>query len=197
MEIVTKTLYWISTGLMIPVVILLLIFFVRSLLLIGTFYATYVQKLKFNKQFKTILEDLTLENINEQISDNVLNYKLMFTHYLKRLTNKEKTDLYREKNLSDFEIACEKDLASSQSLAKLGPVLGLMGTLIPMGPALVGLASGDIASMASNMQVAFSTTVIGLLIGAIGFVVQQVKKRWYAEDLNNLEYITDLMNTKK
>ncbi len=194
MEIITKTLYWISTGLMIPVVILLLIFFVRSLLLIGTFYATYVQKLKFNKKFKSIMEDLKPENINEQITDNVLQFKLMFTHYLKKLTNKDKTELYREKQLSDFEIACQKDLSSSQNLAKLGPVLGLMGTLIPMGPALVGLASGDIASMASNMQVAFSTTVIGLLIGAIGFVVQQVKKRWYAEDLNNLEYITDLMN---
>ena len=50
----------------------------------------------------------------------------------------------------------------------MGPVLGLMGTLIPMGPALVGLSSGDIASMAYNMQVAFATTVVGLVIGAIG-----------------------------
>ncbi len=196
MEIITKALYWISTGLMIPVVILLLIFFVRSLLLIGTFYATYVQKLKFNKQFKTIMDDLSAENINEQMTDEVLSSKLMFTQYLKRLTDQNKNALYREKQLSDFEIACQKDLSGSQNLAKLGPVLGLMGTLIPMGPALVGLASGDIASMASNMQVAFSTTVIGLLIGAIGFVVQQVKKRWYAEDLNNLEYVTDLMNQK-
>ncbi len=196
MEIITKALYWISTGLMIPVVILLLIFFVRSLLLIGTFYATYVQKLKFNKQFKSVMDDLSPENISEQMNEDVLSSKLMFTHYLKRLTDQNRNALYREKQLSDFEIACQKDLSGSQNLAKLGPVLGLMGTLIPMGPALVGLASGDIASMASNMQVAFSTTVIGLLIGAIGFVVQQVKKRWYAEDLNNLEYVTDLMNQK-
>ncbi len=196
MEIITKALYWISTGLMIPVVILLLIFFVRSLLLIGTFYATYVQKLKFNKQFKSVMDDLSPENISEQMNEDVLSSKLMFTYYLKRLTDQNRNALYREKQLSDFEIACQKDLSGSQNLAKLGPVLGLMGTLIPMGPALVGLASGDIASMASNMQVAFSTTVIGLLIGAIGFVVQQVKKRWYAEDLNNLEYVTDLMNQK-
>ncbi len=37
MEIITKALYWISTGLMIPVVVLLLIFFVQALVLIGTF----------------------------------------------------------------------------------------------------------------------------------------------------------------
>ena len=30
-----------------------------------------------------------------------------------------------------------------------------------MGPALVGLSTGDIASMAYNMQVAFATTVVG------------------------------------
>ncbi len=117
----------------------------------------------------------------------------MFTHFLGKITAKDKTVLYREKQLSNFEIACQKELATSQNLAKLGPVLGLMGTLIPMGPALVGLASGDIASMASNMQVAFSTTVIGLLIGAVGFVVMQVKRRWYAEDMNNLEYISELV----
>ena len=36
-----------------------------------------------------------------------------------------------------------------------------MGTLIPMGPALVELSTGDIGSMAYNMQVAFSATVVG------------------------------------
>ena len=50
--------------------------------------------------------------------------------------------------LANFEIAADKDLAISKTLTKLGPILGLMGTLIPMGPALAGLASGDIASMA-------------------------------------------------
>ncbi len=47
-----------------------------------------------------------------------------------------------------------------------------------MGPALVGLASGDIASMAYNMQVAFATTVVGLVVSAVGFVTQQMKERW-------------------
>ncbi len=193
MEIITQSLYWISTGLMIPVVVLLLIFFVRSLLLIGSFYASYVQKLKFNKYLKPILEDINTNNVYDAVSAEKLSSKLMFAHYLRKLSDKERTALYREKQISDFEMACQKDLAGSQSLAKLGPVLGLMGTLIPMGPALVGLASGDIASMASNMQVAFSTTVIGLLIGAIGFVVSQVKKRWYAADISNMEYIVELM----
>ncbi|MDE6160688.1 MAG: MotA/TolQ/ExbB proton channel family protein, partial [Muribaculaceae bacterium] len=63
------------------------------------------------------------------------------------------------------------------------------GTLIPMGPALVGLAAGDIASMAYNMQVAFATTVVGLTISAIGFLTQQAKERVSMRILSILEFI--------
>ncbi len=197
MEIVTKSLYWISTGLMVPVVILLLIFFIRALLLIGTFYAMYVQKLKFNKLFQKKIDEINPENLHTAINNKeLLTGKLPVVVYLRKISSENVSDLYREKQINDFEIDCRKDLAGSQTLAKLGPVLGLMGTLIPMGPALVGLASGDIASMASNMQVAFSTTVIGLLIGAVGFVVMQVKRRWYAADINQLEYIAALFTQK-
>lgn len=63
-----------------------------------------------------------------------------------------------------------------------------------MGPALVGLSTGDIASMAYNMQVAFATTVVGLFSSAIGFITQQVKQRWYMQDLNRLEYVSEVMD---
>ena len=76
-------------------------------------------------------------------------------------------------------------------------MLGLMGTLIPMGPALVGLSTGDIGSMAYNMQVAFATTVVGIVIGAIGFITLQVKQRWVADDMNILEYVVESLNEKE
>ena len=88
----------------------------------------------------------------------------------------------------------EKELERSRTFIKLGPMLGLMGTLIPMGPALVGLAQGDISSMAYNMQVAFATTVVGLFSSAIGFITQQVKQRWYLQDMTNLEFLSELLN---
>ena len=79
----------------------------------------------------------------------------------------------------------------------MGPMLGLMGTLIAMGPALVGLSTGDIASMAYNMQVAFATTVVGLFSSAIGFITQQVKQRWYLQDMTNLEFLSELLTEKR
>lgn len=193
MDTITKILYWISTGLLVPVIVLLLFFFLKAMLLIGTFYGMYIQKIKFNKNFREKTDQLNKSNINEYLHNQLGNEKLLIISYLRKLTKIEKSQLYLDKLLNDFELACQKDLSGSQTLAKLGPVLGLMGTLIPMGPALVGLAAGDIESMAMNMQVAFATTVIGLLIGAVGFVVLQIKRRWYAADINNLEYITGLL----
>ena len=66
-----------------------------------------------------------------------------------------------------------------------------------MGPALAGLASGDIASMDYNMQIAFATTVVGLVAGAVGFLTQQVKQRWYLQDMTNLEFIAELLNENR
>jgi len=115
---------------------------------------------------------------------------------MKRILEEQKNKAQLQRLLANFEIAADKDLATSKTLGKLGPILGLMGTLIPMGPALVGLSTGDIASMAYNMQVAFATTVIGLVAGAIGFLTQQVKQRWYLQDMTNLECLVEVLNEK-
>ncbi len=193
MDELTKILYWISTGLLIPVILLLLFFFFKSLVLIGTFYGFYIQRLRFNKAFNPLIARLHSGNIPEALSTHQFDEKLPVSAYVQRILETPCSFVHYDKLLNDFELECQKDLSQGQTLARLGPVLGLMGTLIPMGPALVGLASGDIQSMAANMQVAFSTTVIGLLTGAVGFVVLQVKKRWYATDINNLEFITGLL----
>ena len=197
MDQITNLLYWISTGLLIPVIVLLLIFFLRALLLVGLFYGMYMQKLKFNKSFKEKINNLNEENVDDLLTSLNGTTKLLLSVYLGKLINSLPKDIYYDKILNDFEMACQKDLSGSQTLAKLGPILGLMGTLIPMGPALVGLASGDIESMALNMQVAFATTVIGLLTGAVGFVVMQVKRRWYASDISDMEFVVELLKLSK
>ena len=101
-----------------------------------------------------------------------------------------------DKIVGDYEIMADKELSKSKLLVRIGPMLGLMGTLIPMGPALVGLATGDVSSMASNMQVAFATTVVGIIIGAIGFITLQVRQRWVADDMNILEYVVESLKQK-
>lgn len=72
----------------------------------------------------------------------------------------------------------------SDGIARLGPMLGLMGTLIPLGPGLAALASGDVALLAGQMTLAFDTTVVGLTAGVFGFVSGRLRRRWYEEALD-------------
>lgn len=191
MDIITNTLYWLSTGLLVPVIVLLLLFFFRALLLGGSFYGQFIERNKNNQAIKKQLrnrklEDLSVERFSEKQRDS---NELVQT--IIEMVEKENNRAGLDKLIGDYEIVADKDLGKSRILSKLGPMLGLMGTLIPMGPALVALAVGDVASMASNMQVAFATTVIGLFIGAIGFITLQTKQRWYADDMNILDFIAD------
>ena len=62
-----------------------------------------------------------------------------------------------------------------------------------MSPALTGLSTGDISKMASNMQVVFATTVVGLVISLVGLVTLQFKQRWYSKEINQLDYVSSVL----
>ena len=188
MDIITNWLYWLTTGLLVPVIVFLLIFFVRSLLLVGKFYGIYVSRGRTNRKLKQLFDDKTAYEFLEKFQLSQFQNSPL-TDFIDKMKKKKTSKALLEKLIGDYEILADTDLGKSKSLTKLGPMLGLMGTLIPMGPALTGLANGDVATMAHNMQVAFATTVIGVFIGAIGFITLQIKQRWYADDLNTLEYI--------
>ena len=167
-----------------------------SLLLVGSFFGQYVSIRKTDKLIREQMETLHVNNVDhfaEKLPEKSNSLVVMF---MKRILAEQQNKAQVQRLLANFEIAADKDLAISKTLTKLGPILGLMGTLIPMGPALVGLSTGDIASMAYNMQVAFATTVIGLVAGAIGFLTQQVKQRWYLQDMTNLECLVEVLNEK-
>ncbi|MFT4101557.1 MAG: MotA/TolQ/ExbB proton channel family protein, partial [Burkholderiaceae bacterium] len=97
---------------------------------------------------------------------------------------------WHERVVTEFEQAADRRLALFRTMTRIGPLLGLMGTLIPLGPALVALAAGDIAVLARKMEVAFATTVVGLVIGAIGFLLHQASQRWAMDDLSLLEWVS-------
>lgn len=196
MNIISDILYWISTGLLVPVIVLLIILFVRALLLVGSFYGQYLSIRKTEALLREELNALTPATVAELSGKLPEKSSSLVISSIRQILNAQDSPAQIQRLIANFEIAADKDLAISKTLTKLGPILGLMGTLIPMGPALAGLASGDIASMAYNMQIAFATTVVGLVAGAVGFLTQQVKQRWYLQDMTNLEFIAELINEK-
>lgn len=197
MNYISDILYWISTGLLVPVIVLLIFFFIRALLLIGSFFGQYLAIRRTASLIAKELDGLDAGNVASLAERLPKKNPSLVVVYMNRLLASGASAAVRQRLLSDFEIEADKDLATSKSLSKMGPMLGLMGTLIPMGPALVGLSAGDIASMAYNMQVAFATTVVGLFAAAIGFVTLQIKQRWYLRDLTNLEFIAELLNESR
>jgi biopolymer transport protein ExbB/TolQ len=97
------------------------------------------------------------------------------------------------KSLADFDLRSLRRLERTRMLVRAGPALGLMGTLIPLSPALAGLARGDVTRLTDNLRVAFSITVLGLLIGAVAYGISLVRDRLYAQDLSDLEFVASLL----
>jgi biopolymer transport protein ExbB/TolQ len=98
------------------------------------------------------------------------------------------------KALADFDFDAQRRLARTRLLVRAGPALGLMGTLIPLSPALSGLAQGNVARLSSNLRIAFSVTVLGLLVGAVAFGLSLYRDRMYGQDLSDLEYLTAVIS---
>ncbi|MDR3267986.1 MAG: MotA/TolQ/ExbB proton channel family protein [Tannerella sp.] len=197
MEIISKALFWVANSLLIPDIIILLCLFARSLLLVGSFYNQFVVKRKNDKRLNEQIKKLNPAGMDTLKASLPEKDDSLFAGYLRDLLSSPPSEAYADFLISNFENEAEKDLALSKLLAKMGPVLGLIGTLIAMSPALVGLSTGDIAGMAYNMQVVFATTVTGLVVSAVGLVTLQFKQRWYAQDVNNLDYVARLLTSKQ
>ncbi|HYB31270.1 MAG TPA: MotA/TolQ/ExbB proton channel family protein [Solirubrobacteraceae bacterium] len=98
------------------------------------------------------------------------------------------------KSLADFDFDAQRRLTRTRMLVRAGPALGLMGTLIPLSPALTGLAAGNTAQLSHDLRVAFSVTVVGLLIGAVAFALSLSRDRMYSQDLSDLQYLAAVIS---
>lgn len=123
-------------------------------------------------------------------------YSLVVVRFLYDLIRNYQTERLAAKPLKllqEYEFYTIKRLERTRILVRIGPILGLMGTLIPLSPALVGLATGNLEELSTNLVTAFSVTVIGLLIGGLAFVVSIIRDRMYSQDISDMEYLLELL----
>ncbi len=179
-------MYAISTSLLYPVILVLILLVVYSVMEAGAFLA---ESAKRRRNFEEI-RNINLSNYSEALKSLEklrVNWLLReFISELKKL-NPNRKDV--EKLLEEYELKVAKELEIPRILARIGPMLGLMGTLIPLGPAMIALSQGNIQELATNLITAFATTVLGLIVGGIGYTLFTIRKRWYLEDLSDMEYL--------
>lgn len=81
------------------------------------------------------------------------------------------------------EVAAHRMLEVLRVTTRTAPMLGLVATMIPMGPALKALSGGDLVRVSDNLAIAFSAVILALITAAITFWVVSVRRRWLAEEL--------------
>lgn len=97
-----------------------------------------------------------------------------------------------DKHVSDLEHHLTGRIERLGIMAKVGPMLGLIGTLIPLQPALAGLARGDMQAMGANLQIGFTTTVLGLIAGGTCYAISVFLRHWYQQDLTDIHFLNAL-----
>ena len=198
---VMEIMFLLSGALLYPTIILLIISVIWVLVVFGQMISEYSGRVRDIRGLRTAGREaegyleagdfaeakktLTSVRANEEVRN--------YMQDLSEFFGDARFSIESEKLLQDYELSISKKLERLKILTRIAPMLGLMGTLIPLGPALMGLSSGNIQALATNLVIAFSTTVLGLLVGGVAYAVLVVKRRWYYQDFSDMEYITGVL----
>jgi biopolymer transport protein ExbB/TolQ len=198
-EFLTGSLDVISQSLTIPVLIILLVIVIISIITLGGAIAEYTSRRKVPVgTIRDLIYDINRAESIDALKNVISNAKIPKAQ--KRAldeiaSSSELGDASREalaRKLFEFEE--EKTMSTLQKteiITRIGPTLGLMGTLIPMGPGLAALGAGDINTLASSLTVAFNTTIVGIGSGALCYFIGKVRSGWYDRYLSDLDALID------
>jgi len=183
-QVLTETMLMLSNALLVPDIVLLLLMMALTLVQLGAWTAEALQRRSLAPAWRKLLERLQTDpELKASLEDLPPRFGLFARAFRSVPAN-------REKALDDLELLAERLLLRLGLGIRLGPMLGLAGTLIPLGPALVALSQGDFSTLSTKLVVAFTSTVIGLFVGAACFVMHAFRKRWYTQDLSDIEFVT-------
>ena len=203
-EVLTSGLNMIAQSLQIPVIIFLVVFAFFAILTLGSLVSEYTSRKKVTPDaLEKLIYSISNATSSEELMNIIKNAKLYENQkviLVKILRADSLTDDTREtlaRKLIEFEeTKSAKTIERTDIVTRIGPTLGLMGTLIPMGPGLAALGAGDVNTLANAIIVAFDTTVVGIGAGAVGYIVSKIRRRWYEEDLSNLDALCDALLNK-
>ena len=197
-DMISSIMDAISQSLTIPVLIILLIIVALTLFLLGEVIYEYFKNRKYNADVYDLIFKISnaasVDNLKEIIDESTI--ELSQKRILKKISDtcsmkKASREAASRRLVEIEEERVDKILDKTDIITRIGPTLGLMGTLIPMGPGLAALGAGDINTLASSLTLAFNTTIIGIGSGALCYFLGKIRKSWYDKYLADLDALSD------
>lgn len=197
-EAVKDVLRVIAESLQTPTIIILIILIAISVVMLGgiiTEYFTDHRKLKTSiPGLIDRLQDKSSAEMERVIEDAEIlkRQKSALIYLLRRISYSDDTrEALARQLMADEEARYRKITRVSDMVARISPMFGLMGTLIPLGPGLIALGQGDTKTLSDSLLIAFDTTVAGLVAGAVSYVVSGIRKGWYERYMVALETLME------
>ncbi|MBE6509404.1 MAG: MotA/TolQ/ExbB proton channel family protein [Methanobrevibacter sp.] len=198
-ETLTSLIHILSESLLTPVIILLVISVIIVILSLGGLINEYISRKPISSNdLEELIRKVSFSSDVSQMKNEIEKSNLFDYQkgILVRIANNHDIGSDARKALASELISSEetrliKKTNKTDILVKVGPILGLLGTLIPLGPGLASLGTGNISVLAQALTIAFDTTVTGLSVGALSYLISKYKKQWYESDLIDVETVAE------
>ena len=199
MNFFSKAMRTIAEAMEKPVIVLLLLLVAVTVFMIGWLITEFfTERRHLRAKLPALVDQLNTTDNKVQIDRCIESSELLYRQKmaLKELVmHPDITPLMREslavRLLQEEQSFYDRRLKISDVIAKIGPILGLLGTLIPLGPGIIALGQGDTITLSSSLLTAFDTTIMGLVAAAVAIVISTIRSRWYANYMSVLETLME------
>ncbi len=190
-----------ATFLKIPVLIVLILFCAAAVVLAGSLIAEFfTERLRLKASLPRLTDEISESDDLKTVIRGSGLLKRQKTLLLELTAHTELDGVMLEalarKLVSSEENHYNAITKITDVIARLGPMFGLLGTLIPLGPGLIALGQGDTYTLSQSMLTAFDTTIAGLAAAAVSFVLSSIRKRWYEGYMTSTEALTQCILEK-
>ena len=189
-------LHDIAQGALIPVMIAIVALIVFGLFFLGWIIAEYFTERRHFKQNRAAIVNAINDASYDEVVCAIEQSSLLRFQKAALVTVARNMGLPEEPlfSLAQMEIsAAEKKykarLAWTDTVSKIAPLLGLMGTLIPLGPGIVALGSKNTELLSNSLLLAFDATVCGLIAAVLALIISKVRSGWYTQYIEMLESV--------
>ena len=197
-EAIKDILRAVCSALQIPTIIILILLILLIIIILGSFFAElFTERRKLKADIPELVDQLQGKNVKEQeqivlASGLLKRQKEAVIKLIKRITYPDDTrEALARQLIADEESRYARITKITDLIARIAPMFGLMGTLIPLGPGLIALGQGDTKTLSDSLLIAFDTTIAGLVSAAVAYVISGIRKGWYEQYMVGLETVME------